>query len=64
MIRHNGDVLPCCDASGLPLKVGNIYEQDLESIWQGSCLAELRERLSKTDFSGPAEICRACQTKF
>lgn len=64
LVRHNGQVLPCCDASGLPLVVGDIYGQSLAEIWRGPQLAKLRAALAAGDFSGPAAICLACQSKF
>lgn len=64
LVRHNGQVLPCCDASGLPLVMGNIYEQSLLEIWPGPPLAGLRAALAGGDFSGPAATCLACQSKF
>lgn len=61
LVRHNGDVLPCCDASGTPLVVGNIHKQSLGEIWRGPRIKELRQRLAAGDLP-PA--CRACQGKF
>lgn len=62
LVRHNGDVLPCCDASGASLVMGNIEGQSLSEIWQGRPLADLRRSLA-----GEAEMkdaCTACQSKF
>jgi len=64
LVRHNGQVLPCCDASGLPLVLGNINEQSLVEIWRGPRLAALRQALGRGDFKGPAATCLACQSKF
>jgi radical SAM protein with 4Fe4S-binding SPASM domain len=61
LVRHNGDVLPCCDASATPLVIGNIYKNDLAEIWAGKQIAEVRERLENGDLP-PA--CAACQKKF
>lgn len=64
LVRHNGLVLPCCDASGLELVMGDIHQQSLAEIWAGEKLAELRQALSRNDFNGSASVCLACQTKF
>ena len=61
LVRHNGQVLPCCDASGLPLAVGNIENQSLEDIWRGAALQRLRESLAGNDLTA---ACRTCQSKF
>ncbi len=64
LVRHNGQVCPCCDASGLELSLGSIYEKSLAELWRSHSLAELRRLLEAGSFSGPAEICRRCQSKF
>ena len=64
LVRHNGDVAPCCDASGAGLLMGNIYNEKLGDIWRGRSLAGLRGALSEGDFAGQAERCLACQSKF
>ncbi len=64
LVRHNGQVLPCCDASGTTLVLGDIHTASLADIWRGARLAALREHLAKGDFSGPAGPCLACQSKF
>ena len=63
-VRHNGQVTPCCDSSGLALVLGDIYSRTLAEIWRDPKLAELRELLAKKDFSGPAAVCLACQSKY
>ena len=65
LVRHNGDVLPCCDASGIGLALGNIKNETLAEIWNGSKLAALRQNLAQNDLSNPAVAsCRECQAKF
>jgi len=60
-LRPNGDVYPC---TFLPIKVGNIREQSLASIWRNSkVLNELRERKLKgkcgeCSFRGTCGGCR------
>jgi len=60
-LRPNGDIYPC---TFLPIKVGNIREQSLASIWRNSkVLNELRERKLKgkcgeCSISGTCGGCR------
>ncbi|MDR3038072.1 MAG: radical SAM protein [Candidatus Adiutrix sp.] len=61
LVRHNGRVSPCCDASGLSLTLGNIAESSLAEIWAGAGLAALRRALKN---SAPAEPCGPCRAKF
>jgi radical SAM protein with 4Fe4S-binding SPASM domain len=63
MVRHNGDVIPCCDASGLGLVIGNVYEQSLEDIWLGRAADRLR-RMHKEGRYADHPICRQCMTKW
>ena len=63
LVRHNGEVMPCCDASGTSLVMGNIYQNTLSEIWRGSKLTALRETFVD-DNSSLTGACRACQTKF
>lgn len=63
MVRHNGDVIPCCDASGLHLTIGNIYRNTLREIWLGP----QAEKIRKMHLEGRYEdhpICRTCMTKW
>jgi radical SAM protein with 4Fe4S-binding SPASM domain len=63
MVRHNGDVIPCCDASGLHLIIGNIHRDSLQSIW----LDDRAEAIRRLHYEGRYEdhpICRACMTKW
>jgi hypothetical protein len=69
LVRHDGRVCPCCDASGAGLAVGRLAEGaggagGLAEIWRGPELAALRESLAAGDFCGPAAACGACQAKF
>lgn len=42
-IKSNGDVLVCCVDWHRDTKVGNIFEQSLQEIWNGQDLYQLRE---------------------
>ena len=61
-LRPNGDVYPC---AFLPVKVGNIREQSLTSIWRNSkVLNELRERSLLKGKCGECayrETCGGCR---
>ena len=63
MIRHDGNVMPCCDASGLSLNMGNIYQQSLEEIWLGP-EAEAMRRLHQNGQYDRHPVCRRCMTKW
>jgi hypothetical protein len=66
LVRHNGQVCPCCDASGIGLSLGqlaerNLADSQLADIWRGPELARLRRSL----LAGNLETaCVACQAKF
>ncbi len=71
LVRHNGQVMPCCDASGTALVMGNVHQSRLADIWRGAELAALRETFVPRAAPGEAppelnltEACRACQGKF
>lgn len=61
-VKHNGDVYPCCQSymlDGAP--IGNIGEQNLEEIWNGDQMREMR-RLHVTGRAGEIGICSRCCT--
>ena len=64
LVRHDGRVCPCCDASGATLALGNIAAESLADLWGGERLAGLRRALRNGDLTGPAASCAACQDKF
>lgn len=58
-ILSNGDVVACCyDVNGV-LRMGNIIENSLASIWRGSALKRFRDIHMSKDFS-PLPICANC----
>ena len=63
MVRHNGDVVPCCDASGLGLVIGNIGENSLEEIWLDQRAEDIRI-LHREGRYQDEPICRACMSKW
>lgn len=56
-ICANGDVVPCCSDWKRVLKVGNIAEESLKSIWMGDKLRNLQKHLLKMEQGG---ICKEC----
>ena len=64
LVRHDGRVCPCCDASGAGISLGSLDSRSLAEIWQGPELAALRRSLKAGDLTGPAEPCGPCQAKF
>jgi radical SAM protein with 4Fe4S-binding SPASM domain len=63
MVRHNGDVVPCCDASGLNLVIGNIGRQSLKDIWDGPAARRIQDVHQQGRWAS-IPICRACMTKW
>ncbi|MDR1110550.1 MAG: radical SAM protein [Deltaproteobacteria bacterium] len=63
LVRHDGQVLPCCDLSGLSLGLG-LAGQGLARIWSGASLADLRRRLLGDSPGCFPEACQDCQSKF
>jgi radical SAM protein with 4Fe4S-binding SPASM domain len=59
-VQMNGDVVPCChDPRGLNV-MGNLLEQNLDEIWNGSRFVAFREQLHKDQ--GSVSICRLCSS--
>ncbi|MDR2945918.1 MAG: radical SAM protein [Candidatus Adiutrix sp.] len=63
LVRHTGEVMPCCDASGVSLIVGDVHQNSLAEIWRGEKLAALRETFAPHSLK-LCETCLACQSKF
>ena len=59
-VHVNGDVVPCCRDPRGDEVMGNLLEQDLEEIWNGSLYRSLRERIQRDQ--GAVEICRLCSS--
>lgn len=49
-VNIEGDVTPCCDLRGL--KMGNLFEENLEKIWNGDLFKKFRRNQTK--------ICQKC----
>lgn len=55
-VHPDGNVHPCCRAPN-ELKMGNVYEQSIEQIWNGPKYQEFRRRMFAGDYPEP---CRTC----
>ena len=59
-IHVNGDVVPCCrDPKGEEV-MGNILQQSLDDIWNGSRYREFRARIHRDQ--GAVGICKLCSS--
>jgi len=56
-IYSDGTVSPCCNTVGRNLPIGNIKENTLSEIWNGSKMKEVRESFLKND---PSNVCKSC----
>jgi radical SAM protein with 4Fe4S-binding SPASM domain len=59
VIQYSGDVTVCCTDYEGGIRVGNIFEQSIEDIWNGSPLRKLREEMLGGVLSNP--VCRTCR---
>ena len=50
-IEYDGGVFPCCPTYLKFRPFGNIYKDDLMSIWTGNDFEEIRQKMLKGDFS-------------
>lgn len=60
VIRYNGDVLPCCMFESTELVIGNIYKNDLEDLWTGSMIDDIRKCHSNKNDWRLNPICKKC----
>lgn len=61
VIEWDGDVVVCCSDISGQLKVGNVKDNTLREIFNGSGIQELRRRHLKKDFPN---ICKYCDSHF
>ncbi|MEZ4722593.1 MAG: radical SAM protein [Flavobacteriales bacterium] len=61
MIKSDGSVIPA-HGRCFNLRIGNIYEQDLKSIWNSSVIAQFRKTLN--DAGGLLPACNRCCSAF
>ncbi|MDR2198482.1 MAG: radical SAM protein [Deltaproteobacteria bacterium] len=62
LVRHNGDVLPCCDLSALDFPVGNVRRSSLAEIWEGEKMKGFRA--ASRDPGAAPGVCRRCREKY
>ncbi|MCG3180920.1 MAG: Coenzyme PQQ synthesis protein E [Phycisphaerae bacterium] len=59
VIKHNGDVCPCCVVSDHQIVLGNVKDRTLSEVWNDEPYRRLREAAGRGDFRDwPA--CAAC----
>jgi radical SAM protein with 4Fe4S-binding SPASM domain len=58
VINWNGDVAMCCVDYETTIKLGNVQNESMLEIWNGSTLKELRDRHLERNFDGL--ICKNC----
>lgn len=57
-IAANGDVVPCCIIADSDIAfMGNLFEEDFRTIWNGEAYRALRDRIRTNDIP---EYCRGC----
>ena len=63
VIASNGDVVACCRDLQHKTVLGNLFETDLQEIWNGSEYRSLRRALSERKPSN-IEACRGCDMPY
>lgn len=62
-VFHNGQVTPCCyDAEG-ELSIGNVVNQSIQELWNGTALTEIRDIHLAHRFE-QIPICQRCNSWF
>ena len=56
-IYSDGKVGPCCNLVGRMSPIGNINDQSIYEIWNGSKMNKIREGFKK---NSPNTICKIC----
>lgn len=56
-IRWNGDVVPCCYDLVNMMVMGNVLNEDLESIWNNEKYQQLRNDIANFN---PPDLCKDC----
>lgn len=56
-ILANGDILPCCDFNGRPLKIGNIHTETILEAWESAEITSVRNGI----LNDSSPICSSCQ---
>lgn len=58
-VLWNGTVVPCCNDYNGKLKLGNLQEQSLKQIWNGTEMQNLRKEFISNQVRNP--LCRSCE---
>jgi len=56
-VDNDGNAYPCCVGFGDRLKLGNVYEEPVEDIWNGPSMQDLRRGMLTDDLPN---LCRRC----
>lgn len=59
MVHHNGEAALCCVDNHYDNKIGNVFEQGILKIWQGSFFNSARSYHEKNQFD-KIKICETC----
>jgi MoaA/NifB/PqqE/SkfB family radical SAM enzyme len=62
-VLWNGDVVPCCYDFNGDMVLGNLYEQSIETIWQGRHYNHVRCADACCDYSD-YPICQKCDKRY
>ena len=55
-VTPDGKVFPCCRGPA-ELEMGNVLQEDFESVWNGPRYREFRRRMFAGDYP---QVCRTC----
>lgn len=55
-VEPDGTAYPCCRAPH-ELKLGNVFEQGIEAVWNGAPMQDLRRRMFARDYPEPCKGC-------
>jgi radical SAM protein with 4Fe4S-binding SPASM domain len=63
VVASNGDVVACCRDLSHKTVLGNLFQQDLDVIWNGEPYQELRKQLVARNPAG-VDACKGCDLPF
>lgn len=59
MVRHNGDINPCCGIQGPKLVFGNVYRDNIKDVWNSKKMQFLRSIHEKGEYK-KNRVCQLC----
>lgn len=62
IVRSNGDVNPCCSWNGYDIKIGNVFQQDLKTLFNSDKMKQLRADAQAGSYQDAA--CQKCSKSF